>query len=481
VLAAGSVGAQVFLELGAVLLGLALVGQLAIRLGVPAVPLYLLGGLAFGEGGVVSLRSPEGFIEIGAEIGVLLLLLMLGLEYSADELLGNLRANAPAGLVDVVLNALPGLVAGLLLGWSLPAALALAGVTYISSSGIVAKLLSDLGRLGNRETPVVLSLLVLEDLAMAVYLPVLGTLLAGVGLLVGGVTVAVALTAVGAILVLSLRFGAQVTRLVSSDDPENLLLRLLGITLLVAGAAQQTQVSAAVGAFLVGIALSGEVAEGARAILTPLRDLFAAVFFVFFGLQTDPGEIPGVALVALVLCVVTAADQAGHRLVRCRARRRRLARTHPRRDGARGARRVLDRHRRARGLGRGRAADRAAVGHLRALPGRRRAAARPGRRAAARRAGQPPPGVSSPGTGPALRGGPGPRRPVSGRAGAPAPAAPLHGLRGDISTPTCPTPAAAAEKCGTSLSGRSRGPRRAARGAVDARSPCARHGRQQQR
>ena len=308
-LAAGSVGAQVFLELGAVLLGLALVGQLAIRLGVPAVPLYLLGGLAFGEGGVVSLRSPEGFIEIGAEIGVLLLLLMLGLEYSADELLGNLRANAPAGLVDVVLNALPGLVAGLLLGWSLPAALALAGVTYISSSGIVAKLLSDLGRLGNRETPVVLSLLVLEDLAMAVYLPVLGTLLAGVGLLVGGVTVAVALTAVGAILVLSLRFGAQVTRLVSSDDPENLLLRLLGITLLVAGAAQQTQVSAAVGAFLVGIALSGEVAEGARAILTPLRDLFAAVFFVFFGLQTDPGEIPGVALVALVLCVVTAATK----------------------------------------------------------------------------------------------------------------------------------------------------------------------------
>ena len=305
-LAAGSVGAPVFLELGAVLLGLALAGQLALRLGVPAIPLYLLGGLAFGEGGLVPLRSPESFIEIGAEIGVLLLLLMLGLEYSADELLGNLRSNAPAGAVDLVLNALPGLAAGLLLGWSFPAALALAGVTYISSSGIVAKVLSDLGRLGNRETPVVLSLLVIEDLAMAVYLPVLGAVLAGLGLLVGGVTVAVALTAVGAILVLSLRFGAHVTRLVSSDDAENLLLRLLGVTLLVAGIAQQTQVSAAVGAFLVGIALSGEVAEGARVLLTPLRDLFAAVFFVFFGLQTDPGEIPGVALVALALCVVTA-------------------------------------------------------------------------------------------------------------------------------------------------------------------------------
>ncbi|HWG94819.1 MAG TPA: cation:proton antiporter [Mycobacteriales bacterium] len=308
-LAAGPVGAAVLLELGAILLGLAVVGQLALRAGISPVPLYLLGGLAFGTGGLVPLESPEEFIEVGAEIGVLLLLLMLGLEYSADELVHNLRAHAPAGVVDVVLNALPGLVAGLLLGWSLPAALALAGVTWISSSGVVAKTLSDLGRLGNRETPVVLSVLVIEDLAMAVYLPVLGTVLAGVGLVLGGVTVAVALLAVTAILVLSLRFGGHVSRLLSSADRENLLLRLLGVTLLVAGVAQQAQVSAAVGAFLVGIALSGEVAEGARELLAPLRDLFAAVFFVFFGLQTDPREIPGVALVALVLCAVTAATK----------------------------------------------------------------------------------------------------------------------------------------------------------------------------
>jgi monovalent cation:H+ antiporter-2, CPA2 family len=309
VAAAGDDGAIVFLELGAVLLGLALVGQLALRLGLSPIPLYLLGGLAFGTGGLVPLESPEEFIEIGAEIGVLLLLLMLGLEYSASELIGNLRANAPSGLLDLLLNGVPGLVAGFLLGWELPAALALAGVTYISSSGVIAKLLGDLGRLGNRETPVVLSILVIEDLAMAVYLPVLGTVLAGVGLLVGGVTVGVALLAVSVILVGSLRYGGHLSRLLSSNNDEILLLRLLGVTLLVAGVAQQTQVSAAVGAFLVGIALSGEVAEGARELLAPLRDLFAAVFFVFFGLQTDPGAIPSVALVAVALGLVTAATK----------------------------------------------------------------------------------------------------------------------------------------------------------------------------
>ncbi|MGV9573963.1 cation:proton antiporter, partial [Streptomyces nigra] len=100
-----------------------------------------------------------------------------------------------------------------------------------------------------------------------------------------------------------------ISRFVSSDDPEKLLLVVLGLTLLVAGIAQQLQVSAAVGAFLVGIALSGEVAEGAHNLLAPLRDLFAAVFFVFFGLHTNPASIPPVLLPALALAVVTTATK----------------------------------------------------------------------------------------------------------------------------------------------------------------------------
>ncbi|MCW2613312.1 MAG: yhaU 1 [Frankiales bacterium] len=303
---AGAGTARVLLELGAVLMGLALVGQLAVRLGLSPIPFYLLGGLAFGSGGLVPLDAPDEFIEVGAEIGVLLLLLMLGLEYSAHDLVTNLRSHAPAGLLDLVLNAVPGLAAGLLLGWSFPAAVALAGVTWVSSSGIIAKVLGDLGRLGNRETPVVLSILVIEDLAMAVYLPLLGALLAGAGLLAGGLTVGLAVAVVSAILVASLRYGHHVSRMLSSTSDEVLLLRLLGVTLLVAGAAQQAQVSAAVGAFLVGIALSGEVADDARTLLAPVRDLFAAVFFVFFGLQTDPGQLADVAGAALVLGLVTA-------------------------------------------------------------------------------------------------------------------------------------------------------------------------------
>jgi CPA2 family monovalent cation:H+ antiporter-2 len=84
------------------------------------------------------------------------------------------------------------------------------------------------------------------------------------------------------------------------------LLTTFGLVLLVAGAAQRLQVSAAVGAFLVGVALSGPVAEQARVLLTPLRDLFAATFFLFFGLQTDPTSIPPVLSLAIGIGLITA-------------------------------------------------------------------------------------------------------------------------------------------------------------------------------
>ncbi|GAA4575184.1 cation:proton antiporter [Planotetraspora kaengkrachanensis] len=297
--------AILFLEFGAVVLGLGILGALALRVGISPIPLYLIAGLAFGTGGILPLATSEEFISVGAELGVILLLLTLGLEYNAGELVTSLKGNARAGLVDVVLNAVPGAVFALLLGWGPVAALAMAGVTYATSSGITAKVLSDLGWIGNRETPVVLSLLVFEDLTMAIYLPVLTAVLAGLSFVSGAITVAIALATVSVVLVVALRFGRFIQAFVESPNSEVLLLKVVGLALLVAGVAQQLQVSAAVGAFLVGIALSGKLAEDAQALLAPLRDLFAAVFFVFFGLQTDPAKIGPVVWLAAVLAVVT--------------------------------------------------------------------------------------------------------------------------------------------------------------------------------
>jgi CPA2 family monovalent cation:H+ antiporter-2 len=182
----------------------------------------------------------------------------------------------------------------------------LGGITYISSSGIVAKLLSDLDRTGNRETPTILAVLVMEDLAMAVYLPVTASLLVGGSALSTTGSVVVAVVAVAVVLVLAVRYGESISRVVFSGSDEVLLFTILGITLLVSGIAENLQVSAAVGAFLVGIAISGTAADAARPLLSPLRDLFAGAFFVFFALEIDSGALGEVLVPAAALAVITA-------------------------------------------------------------------------------------------------------------------------------------------------------------------------------
>lgn len=297
---------RVLVELGAVIVGLAILSRIAGGLGIPTIPLYLGAGLGFGEGGFVPLVTAEEFIRVGAEIGLILLLFMLGLEYNAAELIATLKNQAPVGGIDLVLNFLPGFAAGLLLGWPIVPAAVLGGVTYMTSSGIVSKLLSDFGRIGNRETPMVISIIVMEDLAMAVYLPVIGVLLAGRGSPSSVAPALLAVAVVAGLLALAMRVDVGISRLIFSHSDEALLLSILGLTLLIAGTAESLQVSAAVAALLVGIVLSGPAAEGAQALLAPLRDLFAAMFFAFVGLSINPAQIPPVLGTAAALAVVGA-------------------------------------------------------------------------------------------------------------------------------------------------------------------------------
>jgi CPA2 family monovalent cation:H+ antiporter-2 len=298
--------APLLIELGSAIVGLAVLARLASRWGFSAIPLYLIAGLAFGKGGLLPLGLSEDFIHIGAEIGVLLLLFMLGLEYTGEELRDNLRNGLPTGVVDLLFNFLPGVAAGFLLGWTTLPAVLLGGVTWISSSGIIAKILAEQRGLTRPETPVVLTVLVLEDLAMAVYLPVVAALLLGGNAATVARSVAIALLAVGMVLFVALRYGRAISAWAAHESDEVVLLSTFGAVLLVAGVAQRMQVSSAIGAFLVGVALSGPIAQQSKRLLAPLRDLFAATFFFFFGLEIAPSALPPVALPAIVLGALTA-------------------------------------------------------------------------------------------------------------------------------------------------------------------------------
>ncbi|HJT53649.1 MAG TPA: cation:proton antiporter [Candidatus Angelobacter sp.] len=299
----------VFIELGLAIMGLAVLARVAARFGFSSIPLYLIAGLAFGNGGLAPMHLSQNFNQIGAEIGVLLLLFMLGLEYTAEELWTNLKLAVPDGVLDFVVNFSPGFAAGLLFGWKLVAAVLFGGITYVSSSGVIAKILADSGRMNNTETPLVLSILVFEDLVMAVYLPITGVLLAGGGLSKMLPAVFIAVGAVALVLFVALRYGGRLSKFAGHHSDEVVLLTIFGLVLLVAGVAQRFQVSAAIAAFLVGIAVSGQIAEQSRRLITPLRDLFAATFFFFFGLQIDPASLPAAMPAAICLAVITAATK----------------------------------------------------------------------------------------------------------------------------------------------------------------------------
>lgn len=299
----------VFIELGLAIMGLAVLARVAARFGFSSIPLYLIAGLAFGNGGLAPMHLSQNFNQIGAEIGVLLLLFMLGLEYTAEELWTNLKLAVPDGILDFVVNFSPGFAAGLLFGWKPVAAVLFGGITYVSSSGVIAKILADSGRMNNTETPLVLSILVFEDLVMAVYLPITGVLLAGGGLSKMLPSVFIAVGAVALVLFVALRYGGRLSKFAGHHSDEVVLLTIFGLVLLVAGVAQRFQVSAAIAAFLVGIAVSGQIAEQSRRLITPLRDLFAATFFFFFGLQIDPASLPAAMPAAICLAVITAATK----------------------------------------------------------------------------------------------------------------------------------------------------------------------------
>ena len=283
------ISAPLLLQLGAVLTVLALLGTVARRFALSPIPVYLLTGLALGNGGVAPVTTAGHFITTGAPIGVVLLLLTLGLEFSATEFASSLRHHLPSAAVDFVLNATPGALAGWLLGLNGVGVLALAGVTYVSSSGVISRLL--------------------EDFAMAVYLPLVAVLAAGGSWLLALVEVAAAIAALCMAFAASYRWGHQVGRLVTHPDSEQLLLRVLGITLIVAAVAEHLHASAAVGAFLVGLTLTGETAERARKLLGPLRDVFAAIFFVAVGLPVNPAQLLPELPIAVILAAVTAATK----------------------------------------------------------------------------------------------------------------------------------------------------------------------------
>ncbi|MDP1720208.1 MAG: cation:proton antiporter [Candidatus Nanopelagicaceae bacterium] len=291
-------------EIGFVLIVLGTIAFVTSKLRISVVPFFLLSGLVLGTGGVLRLELSDNFLSIGAQIGAILLLLLMGLEYSAKELLTGFREQRTLGLFDFLVNFISGSLCALILGWGWTGALALGGISYVSSSGIAMQFIRESRWQRLTSTRHTINILVMEDLVLAPLLPILSAFGSGVGLLTGFISISVALIVTGAAIIYSARGGHVPYAPIILGDSATLLLVVFGSALLASGVATYIGFSGAVAAFLVGLLMTDDLAIVARVRLAPLRDLFSAIFFLFFGLRIDPAKVPSILLPALVLTTV---------------------------------------------------------------------------------------------------------------------------------------------------------------------------------
>ncbi len=274
---------------------LAAASLLAGRLRISAIPIWIGAGIVLGphEPSFLSVVEESQGIDILSRIGIVLLLFFLGLEFSIERLTQARRLVLVGGAIDLLVNGGLGLLLGLTLAGPGPEAVLIAGLVYISSSGIITRALFDLRRLADDETDLVLGVLVFEDLAIALFLGVAAALASGqaVGAPEITLTALLALGFVAAFLVAS-RYAHLVLDLITPRlDREQLLLGALAVAIGGAALAEVAGLSEAIGALLAGVLLSGSAARDQIEVqLLGLRDFAAAIFFFAFGLQIDLGQ-----------------------------------------------------------------------------------------------------------------------------------------------------------------------------------------------
>jgi CPA2 family monovalent cation:H+ antiporter-2 len=290
------------LEVGLALSLIALAALLAARLRFSIVPFLILIGMAAGPHapkiGPLDFRFIESapLIEFMGRVGVLFLLFYLGLEFSVSRLIKSGRSIVTGGGIYIAINFAAGLGYASAMGWPLKEVLIAAGVTTISSSAIVAKVIFDLRRTANPETEMILGIIMFEDVFLAFYLSLVSGLVLSTATSLGGVlgSVGMALVFILGLIVL----GKVATPLLNwafrIPSNETFLLAVFACLFLMAGLGETIHVAEAIGALLLGLILA-ETEHGQRLehMVVPFRDFFGALFFFGFGLTIDPFSLGG--------------------------------------------------------------------------------------------------------------------------------------------------------------------------------------------
>ena len=289
---------------------LGMLGLLASRFGLSAIPAYLLAGLLLGpnEPEALTVIRPSEVTEFVADLGVIFLLFFLGLEFSVGRLLRSGRHFGAGGSIDLAVNGGIGLALGLAAFGPGIAAVVFAAAVYVSSSAVTVKGLIDFRRLADEETDLVLAILIFEDLVIAFALGFAAT--GGGGLGPTFVLVAKALGFVAFALIASRFLARGIERTLQWMPREFFLLFSFALLIGMSAVAERLGLSEAIGALMAGVILSETaVRADLEERFFSFRDLFAALFFFVFGLTIDLDALGSVGWLVAAAIVLTIAGK----------------------------------------------------------------------------------------------------------------------------------------------------------------------------
>jgi len=319
---------HVILEIGLALVLIGVAVSLAAKLKLSNVPFLIIIGMMVGPHAPKIGPFDFRFIETGALIsfmgrmGVLFLLFYLGLEANVTRLIESGRSILTGGTIYIGINFVLGLLYSYSVGFPLRETLIAAGVTTISSSAIVAKILFDYRRTANRETELILGITMFEDVFLAIYLSLIsGIVLSGATSLNGVATSgAIALGFIVGLMVLGRWATPLLNRLFRISSNEVFVIVIFAVLFLLAGLGETIHVAESIGALLLGLIL-GETEHAGRMehLVVPFRDFFGAIFFFSFGLSIDPFSLGGAVWLAVgaaflsLISVLVAGSLVGRR------------------------------------------------------------------------------------------------------------------------------------------------------------------------
>ena len=287
----------VFRDLAYVFVAAVLGGALARLAGQPLILGYVLGGVLISPLTPGPSVSDVRTFQLFAEVGVVLLMFSIGIEFSLRDLLRVKWVALLGGPLGILLSVGLGVGAGALLGWPYLQGMIVGIVVSVASTMVLARLLMDSGELHSRHGRIMIGISLVEDLAVVVLI----VLIPAFGALEPGrlLAIAAALGKAALVLVPFAYLAAKVvppvmTRVARTQNDELFLLVALAIGLGTAALTQAVGLSLALGAFLAGLLISeSDYAHETLARVLPVRDAFVALFFVTIGALIDPALIMG--------------------------------------------------------------------------------------------------------------------------------------------------------------------------------------------